>query len=149
MVMIALSDTKVTHAPIRAFQEQRTQLLETVKTADAREFLETHAAAVDEYFRSSFAQSTVGPKMGIMLNPYALIAFGGYGRGEQCVFSDIDLLFLFENKVPAEAEDLVREIVYPLWDMGLEVGHATRSIKECIQLARQDLEVLTALLDGR
>jgi len=65
------------------------------------------------------------------------------------VHSDIDLLFLFENKVPAEAEALVREIVYPLWDMGIEVGHATRSIKECIQLARHDLEVLTSLLDGR
>ena len=78
-----------------------------------------------------------------------MIALGGYGRAEQCVFSDIDLLFLFEDKVPAEAEALVREIVYPLWDMGLEVGHATHSIKDCIQLARQDLEVLTSLLDGR
>jgi [protein-PII] uridylyltransferase len=70
-------------------------------------------------------------------------------RAEQCVHSDIDLLFLFENKVPVEAEALVREIVYPLWDLGLEVGHATRSIQDCVQWARQDLEVLTSLLDGR
>ena len=47
------------------------------------------------------------------------------------------------------AEDLVREIVYPLWDMGLDVGHATRSIKECVTLARKDFEVLTAILDAR
>ncbi|MEJ2661548.1 MAG: nucleotidyltransferase domain-containing protein, partial [Desulfobacteraceae bacterium] len=105
-----------------------------------------HASQVDEYFLSSFAQSEIGPQMGIMRNPYVLIALGGYGRAEQCVFSDIDLLFLFEKKVPPEAEALVREIVYPLWDMGLEVGHATRSIKECLKLARQDFEVLTALL---
>lgn len=149
MATIPLPDTKAVSEPTRAFQARRAQLLETVKTVDAYEFLESHAAAVDEYFRSSFAQSAVGPQMGIMNNPYALIALGGYGRGEQCVYSDIDLLFLFENRVPAEAEALVREIIYPLWDMGLEVGHATRSIKECIQLARQDLEVLTALLDGR
>jgi [protein-PII] uridylyltransferase len=75
--------------------------------------------------------------------------WSGYGRAEQCVYSDIDLLFLFEKKVPPEAEALVREIVYPLWDMGLEVGHATRSIKECLQMGRQDYEVLTSLLDGR
>ena len=147
--MIPLPDTKVTNAPALAFQERRTKLLETVSSFGAREFLDTMADAVDEYFRSSFAQSTVGPQMGIMRNPYALIALGGYGRAEQCVFSDIDLLFLFENKVPPEAEALVREIVYPLWDMGLEVGHATRSVKECIQMARQDLEVMTSLLDGR
>jgi [protein-PII] uridylyltransferase len=51
--------------------------------------------------------------------------------------------------VPPEAEELVREIVYPLWDMGLEVSHATRSVNECLRLARQDYEVLTSLLDGR
>ena len=149
MAMIPLPDTRVTTEPVRAFQERRTRLLETVNDFGVREYLDAHADAVDEYFRSSFAQSTVGPQMGIMRNPYALIALGGYGRGEQCVFSDIDLLFLFENKVPPEAEALVREIVYPLWDLGLEVGHATRSIKECIQMARQDLEVMTSLLDGR
>lgn len=115
----------------------------------ALDFLTTHAAAVDDYFLNSFAQSAVGPQMGIMKNPYALIALGGYGRSEQCVHSDIDLLFLFDSKVSPEAEELVREVVYPLWDMGLEVGHATRSIKECLQLARQDLEVLMSLLDGR
>ncbi|WP_083455713.1 [protein-PII] uridylyltransferase [Desulfosarcina cetonica] len=74
---------------------------------------------------------------------------GGYGRGEQCVFSDIDLLFLFEKRVPRVAEDLVREIIYPLWDMGLDVGHATRSIKECVAMARKDFEVLTSILDAR
>jgi [protein-PII] uridylyltransferase len=147
--MMPLPDTMESTPPTEAFKARRKQLLSTVAKLSARDFLKAHAAAVDEYFLSSFAQSTVGPRMGIMRNPYAMIALGGYGRSEQCVYSDIDLLFLFENKVPAEAEALVREIIYPLWDMGLEVGHATRSIKECIQLARQDLEVLTALLDGR
>jgi [protein-PII] uridylyltransferase len=61
----------------------------------------------------------------------------------------VDLLFLFEKKVPRVAEDLVREIVYPLWDMGLDVGHATRSIKECVSMARKDFEVLTSVLDAR
>jgi [protein-PII] uridylyltransferase len=147
--MMPSPDTVESTAPTETFKARRKQLLSTVDNATAQEFLKIHAAAVDDYFLSSFAHSTVGPRMGIMRNPYAMIALGGYGRAEQCVFSDIDLLFLFEDKVPAEAEALVREIVYPLWDLGLEVGHATRSIKDCIQLARQDLEVLTSLLDGR
>jgi [protein-PII] uridylyltransferase len=136
-------------AAIGQFKDDQRQLLARANQSGALEFLKAHAALVDDYFLSSFSQSTVGPQMGILRNPYALVALGGYGRAEQCVYSDIDLLFLFEKKVPAEAEALVREIVYPLWDMGLEVGHATRSIKECLQMGRQDYEVLTSLLDGR
>lgn len=131
------------------FKEQRNALLKRIFASKPQAFLSAHTALVDEYFLASFAQSTVGPQMEIMRNPYTLMALGGYGRGEQCVHSDIDLLFLFENKVPPEAEALVREIVYPLWDMGLDVGHATRSIKECLQMARKDYEVLTSILDGR
>ena len=147
--MESLNETTTTTMPMDRFKARREQLLSTVGSAGAAPLLKAHAAAVDEYFMSSFAQSAVGPHMGIMRNPCALIALGGYGRAEQCVHSDIDLLFLFAEKVPSEAEALVREIVYPLWDMGLEVGHATRSIKECIQLARQDIEVFTSLLDAR
>jgi [protein-PII] uridylyltransferase len=147
--MMPIHNTSHPDTPADALKARRKQLMSAIATLQAEDFLKEHAAAVDEYFLTSFTHSAVGPQMGIAHNPYALIALGGYGRTEQCVHSDIDLLFLFENKVPAEAEALVREVVYPLWDMGMEVGHATRSIKECIQLARQDLEVLTSLLDGR
>jgi [protein-PII] uridylyltransferase len=87
--------------------------------------------------------------MDISKNPYAIIALGGYGRGEQCIHSDVDLLFLFKKKVPKQAENLIREIVYPLWDIGLDVGYATRSLKECITLSGKDFEILTPLLDAR
>ena len=53
-------------------------------------------------------------------NPYAVIALGGYGREEQCIHSDVDLLFLFERAVPEEAVFLVEEMVYPLWDMSIQ-----------------------------
>ena len=138
-----------TTSAAETFKVQREALLAGFESMTPYDFIQAHALLVDEYFLSSFAQSAIGPQMGIMRNPYVLVALGGYGRAEQCVYSDIDLLFLFEKKVPPEAEALVREVVYPLWDMGLEVGHATRSIKECLTLARQDYEVLTSLLDGR
>lgn len=127
----------------------RAELVERFLKGKATDFMATHTRLYDDYFRDSFSSSQVGLQMQIDKNPYAIIALGGYGRQEQCVHSDIDLLFLFDKKVPAEAEDLVREIVYPLWDQGVEVGHATRSINECVQLAGDDFEILTPLLDGR
>ncbi|WP_319406881.1 [protein-PII] uridylyltransferase [uncultured Desulfosarcina sp.] len=132
-----------------ALKKGRAQLIEDLLAGNAPGFLDDHARLIDDYFRQSYEKSAVGPKMDIAKNPYAVVALGGYGRAEQCVFSDVDLLFLFEKKVPRVAEDLVREIVYPLWDMGLDVGHATRSIKECVSMARKDFEVLTSILDAR
>ena len=132
-----------------SLKEGRSALIDDLLAGKAPRFLDDHVHLIDDYFRQSYEKSVVGPKMDIAKNPYAVIALGGYGRAEQCVFSDVDLLFLFEKKVPRAAEDLVREIIYPLWDMGLDVGHATRSIKECITMARKDFEVLTSILDAR
>ena len=105
--------------------------------------MEQHTRLLDQYFRESFEKSMVGPHMGINKNPYAIIALGGYGRGEQCVHSDVDILFLFKKEIPQKTESLIREIIFPLWDIGLDIGHATRSLKECIRLAAKDFEVLT------
>ncbi len=116
------------------------------KTSD---FLLKHTALLDQYFIDSFESSQIGPQMQFHKQPYAMIALGGYGRQEQCLHSDIDILLLFEKTVPTEAEQLIREILYPLWDMGFEVGHATRSIKDCLRLAADDIDVMTALLDAR
>jgi [protein-PII] uridylyltransferase len=132
-----------------SLKKGRAQLIEDLLAGNAPGFLDDHARLIDDYFRQSYERSAVGPTMDIAKNPYAVVALGGYGRAEQCVYSDVDLLFLFEKKVPRMAEDLVREIIYPLWDMGLDVGHATRSIKECVSMARSDFEVLTSILDAR
>jgi [protein-PII] uridylyltransferase len=113
------------------------------------DFLKQHARILDDYFRQAFETSMVGPRMDISKNPYTIIALGGYGRKEQCIHSDVDLLFLFKKKVPAQAENLIQEIVYPLWDIGLDVGYATRSLKECLALAAADFEVFTPILDAR
>ena len=113
------------------------------------DFIRQHAGILDDYFRVSFEQSMVGPKLALYKNPYAMIALGGYGREEQCVHSDVDILFLFQKKVPLAAADLIQEIIYPLWDLDLEVGYATRTLNECIQMAKKDAIVLTPILDAR
>ena len=129
--------------------EDRKQLTSRFSSDGDPDYLVENTRLLDNYFRESFAASIIGPRIGILKNPYTIIALGGYGRQEQCTHSDVDLLFLFEKRVPAEAEELIREVVYPLWDIGLDVGHATRSLKECLKLASQDYEVLTSLLDAR
>ncbi|MBN2063050.1 MAG: [protein-PII] uridylyltransferase [Deltaproteobacteria bacterium] len=131
------------------FGIERENLLKKIGRLSACDFLQKGTVLIDEYFKNSYAQSGVGLEMDIRRNPFAFVALGGYGRAEQCVHSDIDILFLFEKKVPAEAEALVREIIYPFWDVKIEVGHSTRSIKECVDMAKNDYEILTSLLDGR
>ncbi len=79
----------------------------------------------------------------------ALIAVGGYGRGELAPYSDIDLLFLQPYKATAHTEQVGEYMLYMLWDLGLKVGHATRSVAECIHLAKQDVTIRTALLEAR
>ena len=79
----------------------------------------------------------------------AVVAVGGYGRGELAPYSDIDLLFLFPWKQTAHGEQIVEYMLYMLWDLGLKVGHSTRSIDDCMRLAKRDLTIRTALLEAR
>ncbi|HXV23843.1 MAG TPA: [protein-PII] uridylyltransferase [Alphaproteobacteria bacterium] len=79
----------------------------------------------------------------------ALVATGGYGRRELAPFSDIDLLFLLPYKITPSGEQVVETILYFLWDLGFKVGHATRSVEECIRHARADWTIRTNLLEAR
>ncbi len=79
----------------------------------------------------------------------ALVATGGYGRGVLAPFSDIDLLFVSAEPPGERARAVVEFVLYFLWDLGLKVGHATRSIEECIAEARGDVTVRTSLIDAR
>ncbi|MBM3527991.1 MAG: [protein-PII] uridylyltransferase [Alphaproteobacteria bacterium] len=79
----------------------------------------------------------------------AIVATGGYGRGLLAPGSDIDLLFLLPYKQTAWGESIAEAVLYCLWDLGLKVGHATRSIDECIRQAKADMTIRTAILESR
>ena len=79
----------------------------------------------------------------------ALVATGGYGRRELAPFSDIDLLFLLPYKITPSGEQAVETILYFLWDLGFKVGHATRSVEDCIRQAKADWTIRTNLLEAR
>ena len=80
---------------------------------------------------------------------FALIATGGYGRGVLAPYSDIDLLFLSDQPLGPQGRRVVEFMLYLLWDLGLKVGHATRTMPECLEDARGDLTIQTALIDAR
>jgi [protein-PII] uridylyltransferase len=79
----------------------------------------------------------------------ALVAVGGYGRGELAPYSDIDLLFLTSYKPTPHTEQVVEYMLYTLWDLGLKVGQSTRSVEETIRQSQADLTIRTAVLEAR
>src|SRR5437879_6008308 len=79
----------------------------------------------------------------------AIIATGGYGRAMLAPFSDVDLLFLLPYKQTPWGESVVEYMLYLLWDLGLKVGHATRTVEQSLKLARADATIRTALPDSR
>ena len=78
-----------------------------------------------------------------------VIAVGGYGRAEMSPHSDVDVAFLVGGKKTAWCEQVVEAMLYLLWDLGLKVGHSTRTLDEAMRLSKNDLTIRTALLEGR
>ena len=79
----------------------------------------------------------------------SVIGVGGYGRGEMAPFSDVDLLFLLPAKITPWASMVIEAMLYILWDLKLKVGHSSRTIRDCVQLAKEDYTIQTALLEHR
>ena len=79
----------------------------------------------------------------------AIVATGGYGRGLLAPGSDIDLLFLLPYKQTPWGESVAEYMLYLLWDLGFKVGHATRTVEQCLKLGYADITIRTALLDSR
>ena len=119
---------------------------------DGHEAARAIAHLTDQIIRSlyEFANIVVFPAA----NPttgeqMALMATGGYGRGEMAPYSDIDLMFLLPYKLTPRSEQVVEFVLYMLWDLGLKVGHATRSLDEAMRLATDDISTRTSMLDTR
>ena len=79
----------------------------------------------------------------------AIVAVGGYGRGELSPHSDVDLLMLYDRSSVEFSRFLAKELIYLLWDIGLKVGHSWRTVAQCLEMARADSTVENALLDAR
>ncbi len=101
----------------------------------------TDAIVLDAYREATVAAADSAPA-------HALVALGGYGRREMSPFSDVDLLFLFDKEKDKSA-GLISGVLHPLWDVGFDIGHGSRTIAESVRMTRDDVESCTAMLDGR
>ena len=102
-----------------------------------------HSDFIDHHLADSFAKNVSAAE------GFALVALGGYGRQELFPFSDIDLMLVYDPASKDKLESLIEAILYPLWDTGLEVGHATRTLDECLADAAEDFFFRVAMLDAR
>src|SRR2546422_7259270 len=118
-----------------------------------REICARRAELVDVLLRYVFGGATATARgNGEPKIPLALIALGGYGRGELNPFSDIDVMLLHHQRateISPDLEEMVNQVLYLLWDSGFKVGHSTRSIKEAITEANRDMRTKTAMLESR
>ena len=113
---------------------------------DGRELLHRHAALADAFIVEQFDRTQAA---GEIPGEVAMVALGGYGRGELYPYSDIDLLLLHAQRAGEALQTAARALLYPLWDAGYEVGHSVRTVKEAVRFAREDFPFQVALLDAR
>lgn len=147
-------------AACKHYLEANTKALRARHTAGASglEVVRARAAEIDHMLVRLF-DAAVGSYLkgsGLAKPPasVSLIALGGYGRGELSPLSDIDVMFLFPAKtklpeIKGFLEHLTNEILYPLWDCKLKVGHSIRNVDEVFAEARKDIQTLTSLLESR
>ncbi|WP_159847102.1 [protein-PII] uridylyltransferase [Brevundimonas sp. G8] len=116
-----------------------------------REVARIYATAADDMLAGLWRVATqiLFPVSAVESERLSLVAVGGYGRGVLAPFSDLDLLFLRPAKATLRGESVIQFVLYVLWDLGVKVGPAVRSVEECLSLSRTDMTVRTTLLEAR
>jgi [protein-PII] uridylyltransferase len=145
-------------ARYKAFLKVETHRLKIQHRGGARglEICAARAAILDALLRHLWAVARMGlsPQAQKEFPAMSLVAIGGYGRAELNPFSDIDFMFLHDGQVAANKplpylSKLIDGVLYPLWDIGLKVGHAVRSIDDCVKVANTDMQSKTSLIEAR
>ena len=129
----------------QALQQIRSTLAERfIAGQPVTKLVQGHAIAIDLLLRHAWCHFSGGH-----CTELALLAVGGYGRGELHLHSDIDLLILGEESAITDHHGAIEQFLLLLWDIGLEVGHSVRSLADCERQAQADITVATNLLEAR
>ena len=124
-------------------QTSRRELREQyARDGKSQNVLRQHRLLIDRTLRILWAEAALPPSL-------ALIAVGGYGRGELFPHSDVDLLLLLPDEPDALLKGKLESLIGSLWDAGLEPGHGVRTIEECLTESAKDITVQTSLLEAR
>ncbi len=119
--------------------------------AGGREIIQAHTNLVDKVIQHVLLSMTqldayAGAQV---LEDFSLIAVGGYGRGELNPLSDIDLLFLLSERPRPRTQTFIQDALSVIWGFGMEIGHSSRTIKDCVRLAQEDLTIKTSMIETR
>ncbi|HWH72383.1 MAG TPA: HD domain-containing protein, partial [Candidatus Sulfotelmatobacter sp.] len=145
-------------ARYKGFLKLETHRLKMLHRAGAGglEICRARAAILDALLRALWAaaQTTLAGPSQKDLPQVAVVAIGGYGRGELNPHSDIDIMFLHNKQIAAgkplpHFSQIIDGILYPLWDIGLKVGHSVRSLEDCVKVANTDMQSKTSLIESR
>src|SRR5256886_8099791 len=118
--------------------------------ASGQESVRTHARLMDEVI-FSLTRLIAADASRARLDPTSLVvaALGGYGRGELHPLSDIDLMVVYDGELSPYVQRMMQELLYSLWDLGLQVGHSLRSLDDCVAMARTDFPSRTSMQEAR
>ena len=109
----------------------------------------TRSNILDQIIAACFKNFFILSPNKIKIDNFGIVATGGYGRRELAPFSDIDILFLHNIKNKKNLENIVKPFLHILWDLGLRVGYATRTLKESIYFSKKNLDISTSILESR
>ncbi|WP_319541573.1 [protein-PII] uridylyltransferase [uncultured Pseudodesulfovibrio sp.] len=133
------------HLPPSAItlKEMKADLWRRAEKGSVGGFAWEYTHLVDQYFGQRVQE--IGPQK----FSFVLVAVGGYGRGRLCPGSDVDILVLFKRRIPSGADVFVQKLLFPLWDLGFDLGHGVRTVADCTSLAKKNFQVLASLMDAR
>src|SRR5262247_193084 len=118
--------------------------------ASGQESVRTHARLMDEViFSLTRLIAADAEAAGLQATPLVVTALGGYGRGELHPLSDIDLMVVYDGELSPYVQRMMQELLYSLWDLGLQIGHSLRSLDDCVAMARTDFPSRTSMQEAR
>jgi len=118
--------------------------------ASGQQSVQAYAAFMDSFLVTLFRLAVDDARReGQAPTPMVLVALGGYGRGELHPLSDLDLLLLYDGEMGPYVQRVTQGLLYTLWDLGLQVGHAVRSLPDCVAMARTDFTSRTSMQQAR
>jgi [protein-PII] uridylyltransferase len=119
--------------------------------AGGREVIQSYTSLIDEVIRHVILSMIRLEKYqsASVLEDFSLVAVGGYGRGELNPLSDIDLLFLLPEKPKPLTDTFIQDALSVFWGFGMEIGHSSRTITDCVNLAKEDLTIKTSMIETR